>query len=249
MVVKDTYNIIAQRKTVRGIEGCTSDEADRVARHKEEGATAEATRNSEEARAGAELTNSEDRVTTGAAVAGTDNAAEARELAMTEAKLTEARRRAFSASVQVRSANTENVNAKEIEWILDSGCTDHVINDENYFSKAIVLKEPINVKVGDGRILKATKVGYVNSKFKTFNDNVTYIEMKDVFYVKDVDKNLISFAKVTDKYKVVSIGDSSKIYNDDNKLIAIAWKNNRVHKMTSSIERVRSSLRRSIFKK
>ena len=58
--------------------------------------------------------------------------------------------------------------------------------------------------------LKATKVGYVNSKFKTFNDNVTYIEMNDVFYVKDMDKNLISFAKVTDKYKVVSI--TSRLY-------------------------------------
>ena len=94
VVVKDTYNIIAQRKTVRGIEGCPSDEADRVERHKEKGAMAEATRNSEEARAGAELTNSQDRVTTSAAAACTDNAAEARELAMTEAKLTEARRRA-----------------------------------------------------------------------------------------------------------------------------------------------------------
>ena len=72
----------------------------------------------------------------------------------------------FSASVQVRSANTENgnVNEKEIKWILDSGCTDNVINDENYFSKAIVLKEPINIKVGDVRILEATKVEYVSSK-------------------------------------------------------------------------------------
>ena len=48
-----------------------------------------------------------------------------------------------------------NVNEKEIECILDSGCTDHIINDENYLCKAIVLKEPINVKVGDRRILKS----------------------------------------------------------------------------------------------
>ena len=45
-----------------------------------------------------------------------------------------------------------------------------------------------------------------------------------------MDRNLISFAKVTDKYKVVSIGDSSKIYNEDNELIAIAWKSNRIYK-------------------
>ena len=37
-----------------------------------------------------------------------------------------------------------------IEWILDSGCTDHVINNENYFNNSIKLKEPIKVRVGDG---------------------------------------------------------------------------------------------------
>ena len=79
----------------------------------------------------------------------------------------------------------------------------------------IILKEPINVKVGDGRILKATKVGHVNSKFKTFNKEIE-IELKNVFYVKDINKNLICFLNVTHNYKVVSIGDSSKINNRNN---------------------------------
>ena len=83
--------------------------------------------------------------------------------------------------------------------------------------------------------MKATKVGYVKSKFKTFNE-IIEIEMKNV-YVKEMDRNLIAFAKVTDKYKVVSIGDSSKIYNLDNELIAIAWKSNRIYKMTSYLEK------------
>ena len=112
---------------------------------------------------------------------------------------------AFSASVEVRSAHTDNGN--KIEWILDSGCTDHVVNNENYFSYSIVLKEPIKVKVDDGRLLKATKIGHVMSKFKAF-DNETNIELKNVFYVKEMDRNLISLAKVTDNYKIVSIGDS-----------------------------------------
>ena len=42
-------SMIAQRKTICGIEGRPSDEKARVACHREEGATAEATRNSEEA--------------------------------------------------------------------------------------------------------------------------------------------------------------------------------------------------------
>ena len=87
VVVQDTYNTIARRKIIPGIARHSKEAAEEAARHGAVGEPAEATRNSEEARAGAEPTNSEDRVTTGAEVAGTDNAAEARELAMTEAKL------------------------------------------------------------------------------------------------------------------------------------------------------------------
>ena len=148
----------------------------------------------------------------------------------------------LNTSVETRSANIRNgnVNETKIEWILDSGCTDHVINNENYFSDAIVLKEPINVKVGDGRILKATKVGHVKGKFKTYNQKIN-IKLQNVFYVKDMDRNLISFPKVTDNHKVISIGNSSKIYNRNNKLIAIAWKIGRMYKMTSFIERNKES--------
>ena len=74
------------------------------------------------------------------------------------------------------------------------------------------------------------------SKFKAF-DTETNIELKKVFYVKEMDKNLICFAKVMDNHKVVSIGDNSKIYNNDNKIIAIAWKSNRIYKITSYLEK------------
>ena len=56
----------------------------------------------------------------------------------------------------------EEVNVSEgdrIEWILDSGCTDHIINNESYFTNYVYLKNPINVKIGDGRSVQATKVG------------------------------------------------------------------------------------------
>ena len=46
---------------------------------------------------------------------------------------------------------------------------------------------------------------------------------------------------MTDNYKVVSIRDSSKIYNRNNKLVSIVWKKDRIYKMTSFIERVEES--------
>ena len=113
-------------------------------------------------------------------------------------------------------------------------CTDHVINNDKYYYDSILLKEPIDVKVGDGRILKATKIGRVKGKFKIFNDLIDF-NIENVFYVKDMDRNLISFARVTDKNKIVSIENSSKIYSE-NKLVGIAWKSNRIYKMIGDID-------------
>ena len=42
-------------------------------------------------------------------------------------------------------------------------------------------------------MLKATKIGHVMSKFKAF-DNETNMELKNIFYAKEMDRNLISFA-------------------------------------------------------
>jgi len=39
-----------------------------------------------------------------------------------------------------------------------------------------------------------------------------------------MDRNLLSYAKVTDKNKIVSKDNTSKIYNEYDKLIAIAFK-------------------------
>jgi len=46
-----------------------------------------------------------------------------------------------------------------------------------------------------------------------------------------MDRNLLDYAKVTDKNKIVSKDNKSKIYNNYNKLIAIAFKENGLYKI------------------
>ena len=58
--------------------------------------------------------------------------------------------------------------------------------------------------------------------------------MRNVFYVKDMDRNLISYGQVTEKHKIVSVGNNAKIFENDN-LIAIAKKENELYKMRSII--------------
>lgn len=143
----------------------------------------------------------------------------------------------FCTTVECNSMNLElnrNNERSQINWLLDSGCTDHIINDDKYFSQCIQLKEPVNVKVGDGRVLKATKVGNVVSYFQVY-DKKEEINIVNVFFVKEMESNLISFAKITDNNKIVSEKNTSKIYNKDNILIAIAWKEGSLYKMKSKL--------------
>ena len=56
------------------------------------------------------------------------------------------------------AAHSSEISANEIMWLLDSGCTDHIINDVNYFDKSIDLKESVNIYLGDNRSIKATKI-------------------------------------------------------------------------------------------
>ena len=131
----------------------------------------------------------------------------------------------------------EEVNVSEgdrIEWILDSGCTDHIINNESYFTNYVYLKNPINVKIGDGRSVQATKVGQVQTYFLIYGKRMN-IKISNVFYVREMDRNLLSFAKVTDKNRVISIDNTSKIYNENKKLIAIAFKENGLYKLRSYV--------------
>ena len=60
----------------------------------------------------------------------------------------------------------KNGKFKEISWLLDSRCPDHVVNDERMYEKCIVLKNPIEVKLPDGKNLKATKVGNIKTYLK-----------------------------------------------------------------------------------
>lgn len=144
---------------------------------------------------------------------------------------------AFIMEVNKTEVNNEIIrNENEIEWILDSGCTDHIINDDKFFDVCVILEKPVDVKLGDGRMMKATKVGRVNTMFKVDIKEVQ-ITLNNVVYVREMKHNLLSYAKVTDKNKIISYNDTSKIYNPFRELIAIARKVNNIYKMTSYIDK------------
>lgn len=133
----------------------------------------------------------------------------------------------------------EKIDDNEINWLLDSGCMDHIINDDRYFDKFIVLKRPVNVHLGNNEIVKATKIGNVLSYFNAFG-KVNLIDMENVFYVKDMRSNLISYSKVTENNMIISKGKISKIIDYNGKVTAVALKDNGLYIMKSKLNSVES---------
>nr|XP_033196933.1 E3 ubiquitin-protein ligase RBBP6-like [Bombus vancouverensis nearcticus] len=66
--------------------------------------------------------------------------------------------------------------------------------------------------------------------------------MSNVFYVKEMDNNLISYARVTNENKIVSAGNTSKIHNKYRESIGIAFKDHGLYKISSYIERAENAI-------
>lgn len=110
-----------------------------------------------------------------------------------------------------------------INWLLDSGCTDHIIKDDSYYYNYTDLKPPVDVKLPDGKVLKATKIGTVKLHFKNYY-NEKHIDLKNVFFVKGIKQNLLSFAKITKTCTIVARNEYAKIYTQSRELIVVANK-------------------------
>ena len=93
--------------------------------------------------------------------------------------------------VTKQSNKIESENGNVIYWLLDSGCTDHIVKSDNYFEKFTILKNPVNVKLPDGKLLKATKIGNMKIKVKNYYSE-KQIVLSNVYYVEGIKQNLLS---------------------------------------------------------
>ena len=83
----------------------------------------------------------------------------------------------------------------QIEWVLDSGCPDHIINSDGYFDSCETLNKHVKVKIGDGTILEATKIGDIKAYFLVYGKRFE-VTLTNVFYVKEMKANLLSYSKI-----------------------------------------------------
>lgn len=119
-----------------------------------------------------------------------------------------------------RTASSECV--REVRFILDSGCTEHMTNDESVFASARVLETPEQIAVAkNGISLEANKTGSIIGELSA--DNVkTPCTIKNVLFVEELKCNLLSVSKLEEAgMSVVFANGQARICRNEN-VIAVA---------------------------
>lgn len=122
--------------------------------------------------------------------------------------------------------------SEEIEFLLDSGAADHLVNKIEYLSDVTDLKIPVKFKVAkQDHVIEATKVGKVKFKLKNGAKD-EYGEIVNVYYVPELDRNLLSVGSITDNnFKVNFFRRFAIIDNEKGQRVASAFRDGKLYKL------------------
>jgi hypothetical protein len=119
------------------------------------------------------------------------------------------------------STVTEN---ERKNWIVDSGATSHMCNNDQQFTELKKIEEPIKIKVGDGFSVMAEKQGTIDLKVAV-DDTVKPCRLRNVLLVPELSYSLLSVSKATESKKKVEFdGNKCTITNKSGEVILSAKK-------------------------
>lgn len=129
------------------------------------------------------------------------------------------------------------VGADKKEWILDSGATAHMCNDEFEIKNARAPQKR-KVVIANNETIEIKNVGSVDECI-ILNGQKSVIRIDDVHCIPDICANLLSVSKLVKKnYEVIFNAAGAKIYDEKKKLIATASMVNDLFKLDTGTENV-----------
>lgn len=114
-----------------------------------------------------------------------------------------------------------------LTFFVDSGCTDHMVNQKQYFCDLVMLENPIKVAVAkDKEFLLAVGIGNIVAYSIVKNQRLK-CTIKNVLYVPNLRKNLLSVKKLEmSNMKVIFENGFVKLFDKNMKQIAIGERKN-----------------------
>ena len=110
-------------------------------------------------------------------------------------------------------------------WVIDSGATCHMTNDRSLLRDIQELTKPIEVQLGDGKVVNAAARGTVFLYTIPPGGEEKLCNLNDVLFVSKLSYNLLSVTKVTGVGFNVSFDDNEcRIAHADDVVIAVGKK-------------------------
>lgn len=89
--------------------------------------------------------------------------------------------------------------SEEDAWWLDSACSRHMTYGKSDFETLMIHETPIDVVLADNTVVKAVGNGNIRAIMKDANGRQVQMEFKDVLYVPNLKKRLISIPQMTER--------------------------------------------------
>lgn len=121
-------------------------------------------------------------------------------------------------------------------WFVDSGCTNHMSSNRDWFSDLVPVK--VQVSVADDRVVMATGKGTVMF-YVMSNGKNQLVELSDTLYVPSLQGNLFSVSRATGKGFQVEFHDNQCLVKKNNQEILRACKVNNLYRIDVLTETAR----------
>ena len=113
------------------------------------------------------------------------------------------------------SRNKRKETNQLLEFVIDSGCSHHVVNNRELIEQYSEFSKPKEVKLGGSQTVQAFGQGNVQIPVRG-SENIETLILTDVLFVPKMRRNLISVGKLTDDdYDVVARKNETIIRRDE----------------------------------
>ena len=107
------------------------------------------------------------------------------------------------------------------EWIIDSGASSHMCNEQSNFKEFVQLQSTEKVALGDGSTLDVKGEGTIDMEMILQDGTRRVCVLNNVLYVPNLAYNLVSVSRATDAGKTVDFDDSTcEFRNEEDEVIA-----------------------------
>ena len=133
-------------------------------------------------------------------------------------------------SAEVQNENLFLVSREKLhthEWLLDSGASQHMCNEKSYFID-IVPTTSIKIWLADGGCIIPKGMGDIQLLIKNLNRTLV---VKDVLYVEELDRNLLSVARLAKDGINVSFQNGYAVARENGNKIFLAEETNGLYKI------------------